>query len=270
MYRTIAVFTHVLGLTLRDELPQELSEEELEAHFNHLTPRYFRAHSIRHILTDLGLVNRFFERVNSSKNEKVLEPIISWQERPARGYTSLKVCTWDRPGLFTTISGVLAEAGLNILSARVFSRSDGVIIDTFFVVNANTGGLAKRAERDQFAKLITQALLPDGDTAFEKQVTPPTKREDSDEWQLPTRIRIDTQAAESRTIVEVESEDRLGLLHRISKVLTRHDLSIHVARISTEKGAAIDTFYVRTSTGGKPTDEKKLEALQRALEAELA
>ena len=26
-----------------------LSEEELEAHFNHLTPRCFRAHSIRHI-----------------------------------------------------------------------------------------------------------------------------------------------------------------------------------------------------------------------------
>ena len=259
-----------LKLTLRDELPQELSEEELEAHFNHLTPRYFRAHSIRHILTDLGLVNRFFERVNSSKNEKVLEPIISWQERPARGYTSLKVCTWDRPGLFTTISGVLAAAGLNILSARVFSRSDGVIIDTFFVVNAKTGGLARRAERDQFAKFITQALLPSGDTAFEKQVTPPAKREDSDEWQLPTRIRIDTQAAESRTIVEVESKDRLGLLHRISKVLTRHDLSIHVARISTEKGAAIDTFYVRTSTGGKPTDEKKLKALQLALEADLA
>ena len=256
-----------LKFTLRDELPPHLSEEELEAHFNHLTPRYFRAHSIRHILVDLEQVNLFLNRVTAKRNEKVLEPIINWHDRPARGYTSLKVCTWDRPGLFTTISGALAATGLNILSARVFSRSDGIIIDTFFVVNAKTGGLAKRAERDKFSKLITQALLLDGDSEFEEQTI--VKREDTEEWQLPTRIRIDTQSVESRTIVEVESEDRLGLLHRISNVLTRHDLNIHVARISTEKGAAIDTFYVRTMSGGKPTDENKLDELKRALETEL-
>ena len=256
-----------LKFTLREELPPHLSEEELEAHFNHLTPRYFRAHSIRHILVDLEQVNLFLNRVTAKRNEKVLEPIINWHDRPARGYTSLKVCTWDRHGLFTTISGALAATGLNILSARVFSRSDGIIIDTFFVVNAKTGGLAKRAERDKFSKLITQALLPDGDSAFEEQTM--VKREDTEEWQLPTRIRIDTQSVESRTIVEVESEDRLGLLHRISNVLTRHDLNIHVARISTEKGAAIDTFYVRTKSGGKPTDENKLDELKRALETEL-
>ena len=256
-----------LKFTLRDELPPHLSEEELEAHFNHLTPRYFRAHSIRHILVDLEQVYLFLNRVTAKRNEKVLEPIINWHDRPARGYTSLKVCTWDRPGLFTTISGALAATGLNILSARVFSRSDGIIIDTFFVVNAKTGGLAKRAERDKFSKLITQALLPDGDSAFEEQTI--VRREDTEEWQLPTRIRIDTQSVESRTIVEVESEDRLGLLHRISNVLTRHDLNIHVARISTEKGAAIDTFYVRTMSGGKPTDENKLDELKRALETEL-
>ena len=256
-----------LKFTLRDELPPHLSEEELEAHFNHLTPRYFRAHSIRHILVDLEQVNLFLNRVTAKRNEKVLEPIINWHDRPARGYTSLKVCTWDRHGLFTTISGALAATGLNILSARVFSRSDGIIIDTFFVVNAKTGGLAKRAERDKFSKLITQALLLDGDSAFKEQTM--VRREDTEEWQLPTRIRIDTQSVESRTIVEVESEDRLGLLHRISNVLTRHDLNIHVARISTEKGAAIDTFYVRTKSGGKPTDENKLDELKRALETEL-
>ncbi|HCV99585.1 MAG TPA: [protein-PII] uridylyltransferase [Verrucomicrobiales bacterium] len=256
-----------LKFTLRDELPPHLSEEELEAHFNHLTPRYFRAHSIRHILVDLEQVNLFLNRVTAKRNEKVLEPIINWHDRPARGYTSLKVCTWDRPGLFTTISGALAATGLNILSARVFSRSDGIIIDTFFVVNAKTGGLAKRAERDKFSKLITQALLLDGDSEFEEQAM--VKREDTEEWQLPIRIRIDTQSVESRTIVEVESEDRLGLLHRISNVLTQHDLNIHVARISTEKGAAIDTFYVRTKSGGKPTDENKLDELKRALETEL-
>ena len=61
----------------------------------------------------------------------------------------------------------------------------------------------------------------------------------------------------------------LGLLHRISKVLTRYGLSIHVARISTEKGAAIDTFYVRTALGKKPSDEALLLQIQSDLKTEL-
>ena len=253
----------------RERLPLKIPGEELEAHFEHLTPRYFRTHSLEHINIDLTQVNRFLKRVVNGTGSKVLEPIIAWHNRPARGHTSVKICTWDRPGLFTTISGALAAAGLNILSARVFSRSDGIIIDTFLVVNASTGGLAKRPERDTFKKLLTQALLPDESPEFQTQIDALAKRGTPAEWEWPTRIRIDTEAAESRTIIEVETGDRLGLLHRISKVLTRHGLSIHVARISTEKGAAIDTFYVRTALGKKPTDESQLQQIQTDLEAEL-
>jgi [protein-PII] uridylyltransferase len=254
----------------REQLPLKISGEELEAHFEHLTPRYFRTHSIRHIHTDLTQVNLFLDRVVNGTGIKVLEPIIAWHNQPARGHTSVKICTWDRPGLFTTISGALAAAGLNILSARVFSRGDGIIIDTFLVVNARTGGLAKRPECDTFEKLLTQALLPGESPEFETQIDTLAKPIDVGEWQWPTRIRIDTKSAESRTIIEVESEDRLGLLHRISKVLTRHGLSIHVARISTEKGAAIDTFYVRTAHGKKPTDEALLQKIKSELETELS
>jgi len=254
----------------REQLPLKISVEELEAHFEHLTPRYFRTHSLEHINIDLTQVNRFLKRVVNGSGSRVLEPVIAWHNQPARGHTSVKICTWDRPGLFTTISGALAAAGLNILSARVFSRGDGIILDTFLVVNARTGGLAKRPERDTFKKLITQALLPDESPEFQTQIDTLAKHGTPAEWEWPTRIRIDTHSAESRTIIEVESADRLGLLHRISKVLTRHGLSIHVARISTEKGAAIDTFYVRTALGKKPTDEALLRQIQSDLETELS
>ncbi len=255
---------------VREQLPAQLTEEELEAHFRHLTPRYFRAHSLRHIHIDLEQVNRFLNRVVDGAGPKVLEPVISWYDQPARGYTSVKVCTWDRPGLFTTISGALAATGLNILSARVFSRGDGIIIDTFSVVNARTGGLVRRPERDAFKKWLIRTLLPGESPEFEKRIAALAKSAHVGEWELPTRIRIDTESAKTRTIIEVESEDRLGLLHRISKVLTRHGLSIHVARISTEKGAAIDTFYVRTAAGKKPTDKALLRQVQSDLEAELS
>ena len=253
----------------REQLPLKISAEELEAHFEYLTPRYFRTHSLEHINIDLTQVNRFLKRVVNGSGSRLLEPVIAWHNQPARAHTSVKICTWDRPGLFTTISGALAASGLNILSARVFSRGDGIILDTFLVVDARTGGLAKRHERDTFKKQLTQALLPGESPEFQTQIDTLSKRATPAEWEWPTRIRIDTEAAESRTIIEVESADRLGLLHRISKVLTRHGLSIHVARISTEKGAAIDTFYVRTALGKKPTDEALLLQIQSDLKTEL-
>lgn len=253
----------------REQLPLKISAEELEAHFEHLTPRYFRTHSLEHINIDLTQVNRFLKRVVNGSGSRLLEPVIAWHNQPARAHTSVKICTWDRPGLFTTISGALAASGLNILSARVFSRGDGIILDTFLVVDARTGGLAKRRERDAFKKQLTQALLPGESPEFQTQIDTLAKRDTPAEWEWPTRIRIDTEAAESRTIIEVESADRLGLLHRISKVLTRYGLSIHVARISTEKGAAIDTFYVRTALGKKPTDEALLLQIQSDLKTEL-
>ena len=255
---------------VRDQLPPHLPEEELDAHFQHLTPRYFRTHSLEHIHIDLEQIHRFLLHVASAAGPEALEPVISWYDQTARGYSSVKICTWDRPGLFTLICGALGATGLSILNARVFSRGDGIIMDTLSVVNARTGNLVRPAERDTFKQLLFQSLLPGETPEFEERIADLAKSAPTLDWELPTRIRIDAESAKSRTIIEIESEDRIGLLHRISSVLTRHGLSIHVARISTEKGAAIDTFYVRTMAGKKPTDEAQLSLIRTALETELS
>ena len=175
------------------------------------------------------------------------------------------ICVWNSGD--SSGSSAWVSSFLNVSRSGLLAKPP---VLTFLVVNARTGGLAKRPERDTFKKLITQALLQDESPEFQTQIDTLAKRGIPAEWEWPTRIRIDTHSAESRTIIEVESADRLGLLHRISKVLTRHGLSIHVARISTEKGAAIDTFYVRTALGKKPTDEALLRQTQSDLETELS
>jgi len=221
------------------------------------------------ILIDLTLINRFFKHVVNGNSQRALEPIVAWHNQPDRGYTSVKIYTWDRAGLFAKIAGALASAELNILNALIFSRSDGIILDTFYVVDARTGKLVSRRERDAFKDLLTRVLAAGGRVDFEKEIARLASRQAvAMEWEgmgIPTRIRIDNESVRYRTIVEVETEDRIGLLYLISKVLTDLGLNISVARICTEKGAAIDTFYVRDTTGKKILDEEKLAVIKANL-----
>ena len=82
---------------------------------------------------------------------------------------------------------------------------------------------------------------------------------------MPTRIHFDNEASETRTLLEIETEDRIGLLYAISQTLSELDLDISAARISTEKGAAIDTLYVRELDGSKVVAAERQHAIERRL-----
>ena len=79
-----------------------------------------------------------------------------------RGYNLVKICTWDRAGLFSKIAGSFSAVGLNILSAQIFTRSDGIVLDEFFVNDARTGNLATREQHEKFDELLAKVLTGRG------------------------------------------------------------------------------------------------------------
>ena len=250
----------------------ELAEEELQAHFATLPPRYFQIHSAREILGDLMLAHRFMWLLVADQDNP-LTPIIDWQDDPDRACNAVKVCTWDRAGLFSKIAGSLSAAGLNILSAQIFTRSDGIALDTFFVNDAQTGSPAGPQKREPFEQVIRKALTGE-EVDFhalisrQKQTRPVYQAYTGE--RIPTTIRFDNESSETRTIIEVETEDRIGLLYTISTTLSELDLDISAARISTEKGAAIDSFYLRDLQGNKVTDPLRHQAIERRLRHAIA
>ncbi|MEO6183412.1 MAG: ACT domain-containing protein, partial [Verrucomicrobiota bacterium] len=186
---------------------------------------------------------------------------------PDRGYTTVHVCTWDRAGLFSKITGSLTSAGLNILSAEIITRGDGIILDTFFVTDAKTGLLARREEREAFETVLNKIL--NGEeidlTALIAQQKTVGLGNIFEGERITTVIDFDNQTSETRTIIQVETEDRLGLLYAISRVLNDLELDIYVAKISTEKGAAIDSFYVAESDGSKITSPERQKQIEKKL-----
>jgi len=248
-------------------MPEELSEEELHAHAGNLPGRYFQIHSAQEILDDLLLAHRFMH-LQILEEETALAPVINWHNQPDRGYNAVKVCTWDRAGLFSKIAGSLSAAGLNILSAQIFTRTDGIVLDTFFVHDAKTGNLAGADQRDKFEKVLNKSLTGD-EVDFpaliaRQKVSRPVYQAYAGE-RIPTRIHFDNEASETRTLLEIETEDRIGLLYAISQKLSELDLDISAARISTEKGAAIDSFYVREEDGCKVLAPERHHSIERRL-----
>jgi len=248
-------------------LPEHLSGEELMAHFGVLPGRYFQIHSAREILDDLMLAHRFM-RLQILDETSALAPVVNWHNEPDRGYNVVKVCTWDRAGLFSKIAGSLSAAGLNILSAQVFTRKDDIVLDTFFVQDARTGNLAGAEQRDKFESVLHKALTGD-EVDFEALIA---KQKNTRQMyqayageRIPTRVRFDNEASETRTLVEIETEDRIGLLYAISQTLSELALDVSAAKICTEKGAAIDSFYARELDGSKLLAPERQHGIERRL-----
>ncbi len=235
----------LLAEEVRGLVPPTFHDEELAAHFDHLPARYFQIHTARQIAADLALAHRFMH-LQVAEGDKGLEPVISWHNEPDRGFTALQVCTWDRAGLFSKITGCLTAAGLNILNAQIFTRTDGMILDTFFVIDAKTGALAKREERDKFERFLHETLTNPVDLAalIARHKTPSAPLNAWVGERIPTVIHFDNETSDYYTVIEIETEDRLGLLYTISQSLTDLRLDIALAKIFTEKGAALDSFYV--------------------------
>jgi [protein-PII] uridylyltransferase len=265
--RATAQQRELLMLSVREIAAKPISSEEMLAHFGSLPARYFEIHSAREIADDLELTHRFMHRL-VRENDRALAPVTAWLDEPDRGYNTVKVCTWDRAGLFGKIAGSLSAAGLNILGAQIFTRADGMALDTFFVNDARTGSLGKREQHDQFALLLDKVLNNDPvdlPALIARQMPNRTSYQAYAGENIATEIKFDNQASDIRTHIEVETEDRLGLLYAISHTFAELALDISGARIVTERGAAIDTFYVGEQDGRKVTAPERLTAIESRL-----
>jgi [protein-PII] uridylyltransferase len=252
---------------VRRMTPPTIGEDEVSAHFNTLPPRYFQINDAHEVVHDMTQVHRFLQIQFTEKEENGLAPIIAWQNHPDRGYSAVTICTWDRERLFCNITGSFTATGFNILSAEIQTRSDGVALDTFYVTDARAGNVPGRDERLKFETLLTKILTAgnvDVAQLISKQKRAPSIYKSIEGDRIPISIHMDNSALD-RTIIDIEAEDRIGLLYDISIVLAELGLQVSLAKILTEKGAAIDTFYVTEYTGVKVQNPERIKGIEHKL-----
>jgi [protein-PII] uridylyltransferase len=256
-----------------------ISADEINAHFSLLPDRYFIHTEPEEIALHIRMVNRLLYSITSAESVGMLKPIIEWKDDINRSLTVVNVVTWDRAGLFYKLAGAFSVAGLSILGAKVISRKDHIAIDTFYVVEPGRGPVQNAAAQEKFAKTIEEALVANRDllpdiTAQAKKIAATRYLSASSGETLqsafPPTVEVYHELSMQRTIVEIQARDQIGLLYRLAKTISDHNFDITFARIGTERGVAIDTFYIE-DVNDKPVENgKRLIALRDALKEIIA
>jgi len=248
-----------LTLKVWEALGGESPRAIAAAHVNGLSDRYLSTTSVQRIAAHIRLVQRLES-----------EPFATeCFHHPDLGFSGLVVVTRDHPGLFSLIAGTLAANAINILSAQIYTRADGVAVDTFQVNDAHGEAVMDEFRWGRFLQDLRQVLegSVSVDTLLELRQG---QRQKAEPVAGAAKVAVDTQLSDHYTVIEVKCLDRIGVLYRITRTLAQERLSIASAKIATEMDHVFDVFYVTDLEGRKVEDEIALERVREALEHALS
>jgi [protein-PII] uridylyltransferase len=251
-----------------------ISDDEIAAHFSLLPDRYFIHTDGSEITLHIQMVNKLLKSITATDSVGSLRPVIDWKDDLNRSLTVVNVVTWDRAGLFYKLAGAFSAAGLNILGAKVISRTDHIAIDTFYVVEPGRGVVQNAAAQDSFARIIETSLVSNAD--LYPEILAQARKIAASRYlysnggealhsSFPPTVDVYHELSMQRTIVEVQARDQIGLLYRLAKAIFDFGFDITFARIGTERGVAIDTFYIESANHEAVEDPERLRGLRNAL-----
>ncbi|MDX2225705.1 MAG: [protein-PII] uridylyltransferase [Verrucomicrobiae bacterium] len=240
--------------------------DQIDEHFLSMPPRYFLIRSPEQVADDIRLVGKFLHTLGED-TVNALAPVSDWRHYPEAGNSRVTVCTWDRENLFLKIAGAFTVADLNILNAAIYTRRDNIILDTFRVCDTKFAAVTDERDIRLVENTLHRALTDPDFDLVEKIESLRAKRPRPEPLpeRFPQRIIVDNHVSAEATMIEIQTADRMGLLFDVLEVFSRLNVDIFLAKISTEKGAALDTFYVTDRTGGKIMDPHYIESIRTGL-----
>ncbi len=195
------------------------------------------------------------------------EDAINLDLHPDEDRDATRICfvMQDHPGIFARLTGALALVGANVVDARSYTTKDGWVTDAFWVQDAEGNPydpsrlprLRRMIERTLKGEVVAREAMKDRDRV--------KKREKA--FNVPTHITFENEASDIYTLIEVDTRDRPGLLHDLTRALAASNVYIANAVIATYGEQVVDTFYVKDMFGLKYYSENKQRVLEKRLRA---
>ena len=168
----------------------------------------------------------------------------------AEGFMQIMIYQPSRLGQFAAITAALESLHLNIHEARISSSSDTYSLCNFVVTPAESGD---QLSKETIVNQLVQELRDYDDPAIIKRRTPRQLKH----FAFPTEVTFSNDTTNQRTIMEVITPDRPGLLARIGGILLEHRIELVKARIAT-LGERVEDVFMITDEDGEPLSNPNL------------
>ena len=187
------------------------------------------------------------------------------------------VVAQDAPGLFSNIAAALRLQGFDIIHAEAYTRKlpsgEREVLDLFRLQpqqGRTLGNLSVGTAASDIAAAISSTLH---DILAGKvdptQALPPPAQEPAGTFH-DTRVRFIEDDDGALCTLEVETDDRSGLLFTLARALSNQKVSVERSEVSTVNARVLDRFTLAEQDGSPITEARRLHiqvAVITAIEA---
>ena len=237
-----------------------------DQHSKLMPKRYFRYRSKKSISKHIVALWQYIDR-RERRPKTPFECAVQWIDRPKFGYSELIIVSHNSHRFLEKTCCALATHQINILSADVYTRPDGIALDLFRVCNDDFKAIANSNTKKSVVATLYQINQQEAyePAKYLKKKENFLKPETKQIFEFPVRVWTSNNLDPHYTVIELQALDRIALLHDVLRTVNDHNLVTVHSRICTEKGAALDSIYVSTPDGQKLTDQDAVDRLENDL-----
>jgi len=253
-YAGIILDNRVKALHLLND--QSIDESRILQLWENLHDEYFRRHAPETIAWHTKLM------LDSPGDNPIGVDIMP---NSGRGTTKIAIYTHVQPALFNLATTSIAQLGLSIVDARVYTSKNLMVLDTFHVQERDNSRCTDPARLEEIRDHIHKAIIAPPNDLTEMDRPIPSKAKS---FEIPIEIKFSNLPNKPFTEMEIYAPDRPGLLADISQILFKSNIRIRFARIATVSEQAQDILQI-TTTEQTPLNHEQQEVVRQALMATL-
>jgi len=251
------VIAEVQSEAIEQLLAQGMTEEEILAVWGTPGDDYFLREGTDNIVWHTLEIHRHRE------SSKPLVSIRQTSDKQFEGATQIFIFMKDQLNLFAATTATLDQLNLNVQDARIMtSETEHNAVDTYIVLDENNKPIEDPQRIEQIRQTLIEALSdPEDYTTIIHRRTPRALKQ----FKVETQVSMSNDPMMQRTVLEVISADRPGLLARMGAIFAQFGAQMQGAKILTEGERVSDIFFILDKNGSPFSDAEECQQLKDAI-----
>ena len=192
--------------------------------------------------------------------------LVSLRNNWKRGETELFIFTPGSDLLFERTTALLGQLGISVVDARIINTPSGYALSTYGLLDEDGSPIEAGYHSDEVVARLREGLK-DPDAGISPVTRQPPRH--FRHFRIPTDVSFEPDEPNERTILQLITADRPGLLSVVARVFTECGVILQNARISTFGVRAEDVFYITDRRNQPLRDRHQFDCLKEQLRRQL-